>query len=326
MAQSARARVHERHARQRHHRELGRRAREHRAAASAAAGSTTRCVPATPSASAARRLATARARSGAKPSSRRRRTARSTTSRTRDRWRRSRRGRRRAAPTASRCSARPTRPAATGPIRRARCCMQAGANVQMNRDGVLARLADAPRVAPFQPWALGALSASPAAASRRRPGLLELQESRRGAAVPDAVRRAVRRGRQARQRIFVLIGGGNRNYRIIYMDGREQQGQVQGDDDNPLYYGRAVAHWEERYAGRANDGLQRGLLVHERRLAAHGPALARRALLAPRLRHATIRSHVDDPGAYTQPWSSGWELRWVGGEELPVYFCQDNRS
>ena len=35
---------------------------------------------------------------------------------------------------------------------------------------------------------------------------------------------------------------------------------------------------------------------------------------------------VDDPGAYTQPWSSAWELRWVGGEELPVYFCQDNRS
>jgi hypothetical protein len=35
---------------------------------------------------------------------------------------------------------------------------------------------------------------------------------------------------------------------------------------------------------------------------------------------------VNDPGAYTQPWSSGWELKWVGGEELPVYFCQDNRS
>ncbi len=35
---------------------------------------------------------------------------------------------------------------------------------------------------------------------------------------------------------------------------------------------------------------------------------------------------VNDPGAYTQPWSSGWELRWVGGEDLPVYFCQDNRS
>ena len=48
----------------------------------------------------------------------------------------------------------------------------------------------------------------------------------------------------ARAAHFVLIGGGNHNYRIIYMDGREQKGQVEGDDDNPLYYGRAVAHWD----------------------------------------------------------------------------------
>ena len=122
--------------------------------------------------------------------------------------------------------------------------MQAGANVQMNRDGVLARLADAPRVAPFQPWALGALSASPAAASCRRSRLLELQERRarvRQFQTPYGVQFVED---PARQRIFVLVGGGNRNYRIIYMDGRDQQGQVQGDDDNPLYYGRAVAHWE----------------------------------------------------------------------------------
>ena len=48
-----------------------------------------------------------------------------------------------------------------------------------------------------------------------------------------------------RQRIFVLIGSGNRNYRIIYTDGRGHAGQVGGDDDNPLYYGRAVAQWEK---------------------------------------------------------------------------------
>ena len=34
---------------------------------------------------------------------------------------------------------------------------------------------------------------------------------------------------------------------------------------------------------------------------------------------------INDPGAYTRPWSSSWTLRWVEGEELPVYFCQENR-
>jgi hypothetical protein len=34
---------------------------------------------------------------------------------------------------------------------------------------------------------------------------------------------------------------------------------------------------------------------------------------------------IDDPGAYTRTWSAGWTLRWVPGEDMPEYFCQDNR-
>jgi hypothetical protein len=34
---------------------------------------------------------------------------------------------------------------------------------------------------------------------------------------------------------------------------------------------------------------------------------------------------VDDPGAYTRPWSASWTLQWVP-DELPVYYCQDNRA
>jgi len=34
---------------------------------------------------------------------------------------------------------------------------------------------------------------------------------------------------------------------------------------------------------------------------------------------------IEDPGAYTRPWSAGWTLRWVPGEDMPEYFCQDNR-
>jgi hypothetical protein len=34
---------------------------------------------------------------------------------------------------------------------------------------------------------------------------------------------------------------------------------------------------------------------------------------------------IDDPGAYTRSWKSGWTLRWVAGEEMPVYFCTENR-
>ena len=33
---------------------------------------------------------------------------------------------------------------------------------------------------------------------------------------------------------------------------------------------------------------------------------------------------IDDPGAYTAPWTSSFLLRWQEGQELFEYVCQDN--
>jgi hypothetical protein len=203
--------------------------------------------------------------------------------------------------------------------------MEAGANVEMNADGLLARLDDARRVAPFQPWALALyrhrqqrfLADDPGFLNCKNPGGVRQFQTPYGVQFVED---------HARKRIFVLIGGGNRNYRIIYMDGRDAKGQVQGDDDNPLYYGRAVGEWEGdtlvvRTTGFNEDfWFTNGGLPHTDRL-----SLVERFT---RPDYDTLRYEVtvDDPGAYTRPWSASWELRWVGGEELPVYFCQDNRS
>jgi hypothetical protein len=202
--------------------------------------------------------------------------------------------------------------------------MQAGANVQMSRDGVLARIADAPRVAPFQPWALGLyrhrqqrhLADDPGYLNCKNPGAVRQFQTPYGVQFVED---------PARKRIFVLIGGGNRNYRIIYMDGREQQGQVRGDDDNPLYYGRAVAHWEGdtlvvRTTGFNEDfWFTNGGLPHTSQLTLNEKFT--------RVDFDTLRYEVtiDDPGAYTRPWSASWELRWVSGTELPTHICQENR-
>ncbi len=150
------------------------------------------------SASAARLLATARARSGAKPSSRRRRIARSTTSRTvRPPWRAAA-----PRPTPRGADGKPLLGAADGSGRLlglsdSTVLQQAGANVQMNADGVLARIADAPRVAPFQPWALGLYQHRQQRHLADDPGFLNCKNPGRRAPVSDAVRRAVRRGPRA---------------------------------------------------------------------------------------------------------------------------------
>jgi Family of unknown function (DUF6152) len=203
--------------------------------------------------------------------------------------------------------------------------VQRGAEVRMNADGVLDKLADAPRVAPLQPWALGLyehrqarhLADDPGFLNCKAPGGVRYLQSPYGVQLIED---------RERQRVFVLIGGGNRNYRIIYLDGRDQLGQVQGDDDNPLYYGRGSGRWEGDTLVVSTTGFNEdfwftnGGLPHTDRL-----SLVER-FSRPDFDTLRYEVTIDDPGAYTKPWSAAWELAWVGGEELPVFFCQDNRS
>jgi hypothetical protein len=198
------------------------------------------------------------------------------------------------------------------------------AKIDIRPDGLLRNIADAPKVAPMQPWALSvyrnrqtrSLQDDPMFLNCKPPGgPRQFQQPYGVQFVEDP----------ERQRIFVLIGSGNRNFRIIYLDGRSHVGQVGGDDDNPLYYGRAVGKW----AGNTLEVDTRGFnedfwftnggLPHTDRL--------RLVERFTRTDFDTLQYEVtvDDTGAYTRSWSSGWTLRWVGGEELPAHFCQDNR-
>ena len=199
------------------------------------------------------------------------------------------------------------------------------AKIDIRPDGLLKNPAtDAAKQAPLQPWALSLyklrqtrfLQDDPTFLNCKPPGgPRQFQQPYGIQFVEDA----------ERQRIFVLIGGGNRNYRIIYLDGRSHVGQVGGDDDNPLYYGRAVGKWngptlEVDTRGFNEDfWFTNGGLPHTDQL-----KLLERFT---RTDFDTLKYEVtiDDPGAYTRPWSTGWTLRWVGGADLPVHFCQDNR-
>ena len=121
--------------------------------------------------------------------------------------------------------------------------VERGAASQIGADGLLKNVADAAKVAPLQPWALGVyrhrqerhLRDDPMFINCKPPGGVRYLQSPFGLQIIED---------HPNRRIFVLIGSGNHNYRIIYLDGREQTGQVRGDDDNPLYYGRAVGRWE----------------------------------------------------------------------------------
>jgi hypothetical protein len=202
--------------------------------------------------------------------------------------------------------------------------METGANVGMNPWGLLNNIADVDKVAPFQPWARDLYA-------YRQSNFLKDDPTYQYCKPPGAVRALQQQyGIQLIEqkdlgRMYFLEGGGNHAWHFIYLDGRPQTGELRGNDTNPLYYGNARARWEgdtlvvdrkgfnEKF-WFTNGGLPHTELLH----------IVERYT---RTDFSTLKYEVtvDDPGAYTRQWSATWNLQWVP-EDLPTYYCQDNRS
>ena len=202
--------------------------------------------------------------------------------------------------------------------------VQQGTSVPMDANGLLRNIGDVDKVAPFQRWARDLYELRQRNFLRDDPMFLYCipPGGPRQYQLPYGLQFVEDRNFQ---RIFVLIGSGNRNFRMINTDGRALTGQLAGDADNPLYYGRSVGKWEVDTFVIQSAGFNEkfwfsnGGLPHTERL-----RMTER-LSRPDFDTLKYEVNIDDPGAYTKPWSSSWTLRWVAGEELPIYFCVENR-
>jgi hypothetical protein len=119
------------------------------------------------------------------------------------------------------------------------------------------------------------------------------------------------------QRIYIFDIGGPHTYRTIYMDGRTHPTNVQ-----PSYYGHSVGRWEGDTLVVDTVGFNEGFWIDRRGLPTTDEL--RTVERFTRIDAETIKYEftVDDPGAYTAPWSSGFNLRWEDGTELFEYVCQ----
>ena len=189
----------------------------------------------------------------------------------------------------------------------------------MNRDGLLLSLADADRVAPFQPWAKALYE------YRQRTLLKDDPLARclppggpRQFHTPHGFQFVEQRDLG---RILVLMGGGDRNWRVIYTDGRSQG---QADEVVRSYYGNSVGHWEKDTLVVDSIGFNErfwfsaGGLPHTEAL-----HLVER-FSRPDLNTLRYEVTVDDPRTYTRPWTGGWTVQWVPDEEIQEYFCEEN--
>jgi uncharacterized protein DUF6152 len=197
--------------------------------------------------------------------------------------------------------------------------------VRMNDEGLLLNIADADRVAPFQPWAKAVyeyrqrrlLKDDPFARCLPPGGPRQFQ-------TPHGFQFVEQR---ELGRILVLLGGGDRNWHVIYTDGRPQG---QADEVVRGYYGNSVGRWDS--VGRLNkDTLVVDTIgFNERFWMTNGGLPHTEALhLTERFTRTDLNTlkyevTVDDAGAYTRPWTGGWTIQWVPDEEIQEYFCEEN--
>jgi hypothetical protein len=121
------------------------------------------------------------------------------------------------------------------------------------------------------------------------------------------------------KKIYILGVGGPHSWRVVYMDRREHP-----KDLDPTFSGHSVGWWEGDTLVIDTVGFnERFWLTREGIPHTSALHLVERFT---REDHDTLRyeATIDDPGAYTRPWTGGWYLRWQAGEEMYEYICQEN--
>ena len=193
--------------------------------------------------------------------------------------------------------------------------------VRVNDDGLLQNLSDADRIAPMQPWAK--------AIYLHRQRTLLKDDPINQCMPPGGPRQfQMSNGVQFIEqrelgRILVLMGGGNRNWRVIYTDGRPQG---QAAEVVLTYYGNSVGRWEKDTLVVDSIGYNErfwftsGGLPHTEAL-----HLVER-FSRPDLNTLRYEVTVDDPRTYTRTWTGGWTLQWVPGEDIQEYFCEEGNT
>jgi hypothetical protein len=121
------------------------------------------------------------------------------------------------------------------------------------------------------------------------------------------------------KRVYIFNISNAQSYRTIYMDGRTHP-----KDLTPSYLGHSVGHWEGDALVVDSVGYSDDFWMNRDGLP-HTPQLHLVERLT-RVNFDTLNYEVtiDDPGAYTAPWTSGYTLGWSKDSELFEYVCQEN--
>ena len=120
------------------------------------------------------------------------------------------------------------------------------------------------------------------------------------------------------QRLYVFDVGGPHTYRTVYMDGRTHP-----ERPTPTYYGHSVGWWDGDTLVVDTIGYNESFWL-DRMGAPHTETLhTLERITRTDARTIQYELTVDDPSAYTAPWTAKFPLFWEDGTELFEYVCQE---
>jgi len=123
------------------------------------------------------------------------------------------------------------------------------------------------------------------------------------------------------QEIFVIDLGGPHTHRTIYLDGRTHP-----KDLEPTYYGHSVGLWDGDTLIVDSRGYNEAFWFDRTGLPHTEQLHMVERFTRTDSKTIEYKVTIEDPGAYTRPWTTGFVLGWDGEQELFEYLCQDNNT
>ncbi|HXR52024.1 MAG TPA: hypothetical protein VN762_07775 [Steroidobacteraceae bacterium] len=198
--------------------------------------------------------------------------------------------------------------------------VESGKKVEFETNGKLKNLADASKVAPFQPWALALYKFRQQNNLADDPMKVCLGPGNpRQMMTPGGVRFIADKNYK---RMYMIFGGGNHTWRTIYVDGRDPP---VAEEVTATFLGLAVGKWEGDTLVATSTGFNTRFWMSNGGLP-HTEALT----LTERFKRVSKESleyevTIDDPRTYTRPWKAAWTFKWVPGD-IPEQFCETGRE
>jgi hypothetical protein len=122
------------------------------------------------------------------------------------------------------------------------------------------------------------------------------------------------------QRIYIMDMGGPNSYRIIYMDGRSHPANLA-----PTNYGHSIGRWEGDTLVVETIGLNEKFWLDTRGTPHTAKVKFTERFTRTDMNTLQYQATIDDPGAYTAPWTTNvFNMRWGANQDPFEYICQDN--